>query len=38
MRLKGHDRIFDAVKYVNLDSMKSVTFTKLESSTSQRRT
>ena len=34
------DRSFDAVrvKYINLDSMKSVIFTKLEPSTSQRRT
>ena len=32
------DRSYDAVrvKYINLDSLKSMIFTKLESSTSQR--
>ena len=32
-----HDRSFDAVKYLNYDSIKSIIFTKLESSTSQER-
>ena len=35
-----HDQSFDAVrvKYINLDCIKSVLLTKLESSTSQRQT
>ena len=38
--LKGQDWSFEAVRvrYINLDNVKSVPFTKLESSTSQRQT
>ena len=40
VELEEQDRKFDAVrvKYLNIDTIKSITFTKLESSTSQRQT